>query len=142
MIPAEIREAKAKVAAFRKAQRKARPKPDKVKVNRGRDRDPGFLAYLRRQPCEARHVGGCDGQIQAAHIRYRDARYPNSAAAGVKNHDRWANPLCAAHHALQHHVGNERRFWSDIDKDAYSTAAEHYHAYQHGSVERRERERG
>jgi hypothetical protein len=131
LIPADIREAKAKVAAFRKAQRKARPKPDKVKVNRGRERDPGFLAYLRRQPCEARSLGGCAGRIDPAHIRFNDGPDRQNPGAGRKNHDRHCNPLCRTHHDEQH-AGSERAFWQRLGKDAYDTAAAHYDAYRSG----------
>ncbi len=138
MKPLRIREMEAEVRAFELAERKKskrehRAKMDPVKRDRGREQEPPYLAFVRRQPCAAAHVGGCSGPIQAAHIRYRDARYPNSAATGVKNHDRWASPLCAAHHALQHHVGDERRFWDSIGKGAYATAAEHYAAYRSGT---------
>jgi hypothetical protein len=62
------------------------------KADRGRMRDPGFLAYLRRQPCEARHLGGCEGPIHAAHIRYSDAA-KGSVNPGMqrKNHDHHAH---------------------------------------------------
>lgn len=105
-------------------------KPEGDGQRQPRERDPGYLAFLRRQPCAARHVGGCSGPIQAAHIRYRVAGIQNSAGMGVKNHDRHANPLCAGHHALQHHVGDEARFWQSIGRDAYATAAAHFAAYQ------------
>lgn len=110
-----------------KAERRSRGKAD-----RGRERDNGFLAYLRRQPCEAAHMGGCDGPVQAAHISYRQAGIPNSFGRGVKNHDRHATPLCAGHHALQHSMGRERAFWELVGKDAYETAAGHYERYQGG----------
>lgn len=105
---------------------------ERGKADRGRERDNGFLAYLRRQPCEAAHMGGCDGPVQAAHISYRQAGIPNSFGRGVKNHDRHATPLCAGHHALQHSMGRERAFWELVGKDAYETAAGHYERYQGG----------
>lgn len=133
----EQRAAIAKVDGFRrdarKADKKARPKSPKA--DRGRERDNGFLAFIRRQPCEARHIGGCTGPIQAAHIRYRDASIPNSAAAGVKNHDRHCNPLCAEHHRIQGDVAGERPFWAKVGKDAYETAAAHYARYIAGVEE-------
>ena len=65
------------------------------KRSRGRERDTGFLAFLRRQPCEARHMGGCCGPIEAAHIRFNDGPDRQNPGAGRKNHDRHANALCA-----------------------------------------------
>lgn len=121
-----LRRAEAKVA--KRDREKGR---GKVKGQREpRERDPGFLAYLRRQPCEAAHLGGCSGPIQAAHIRYSDARHGQNPGAGRKNHDRRANPLCEGHHLRDQHAGAERAFWERLDKDAYERAAEHFAAYQ------------
>lgn len=131
--PAEVRAAAETMKAFRKQQRKSRPKPAPVAKGQRevRERDPGFLAYLRRQPCEARHLGGCEGAVQAAHVRYSDA------AAGRRNpgmqrkgHDRDANPLCRAHHLDDQHQHAERFFWQRVGKDAYATAAAHFAEYQ------------
>jgi hypothetical protein len=100
------------------------------KADRGRERDPGFLAYLRRQPCEARHLGGCEGPIEAAHVRYSDAgRGAVNPGLQRRNHDRHANPLCRGHHQHDQHAGAERAFWGRVGKDAYDTAAGHYARY-------------
>lgn len=100
-----------------------------AKPDRGREREPGFLAYLRRQPCEAAHLGGCEGPIQACHVRFADAaRRIVNPGLQRKNHDRHATPACAAHHALQHSM-NERAYWALLGKDAYDTAAAHHAAY-------------
>lgn len=125
---AVVNEAKRIQREARKAATKARPKSPKA--DRGRERDNGFLAYLRRQPCEAAGVGPCLGPVEAAHVSYRVAGIPNSFGRGVKNHDRHANPLCATHHAVQHGMGSEQRFWAGLGKDAYETAARHFAAYQ------------
>lgn len=111
----------------RKAATRARPKSPKA--DRGRERDNGFLAYLRRQPCEARRLGGCSGPIDPAHIRYNDGPDRMNPGAGVKNHDRNCNPICRAHHDEQHSM-SERCFWGRLGKDAYDTAAAHFAAYQ------------
>jgi hypothetical protein len=113
-------------ARERKASTAARPKSPKA--DRGRERDNGYLAYLRRQPCAAAGFGFCGGPIQAAHVSYRVAGIANSFGRGVKNHDRHANPLCAEHHGMQH-GGSEKAFWAATGKDAYETAAAHYAAY-------------
>lgn len=94
-----------------------------------RETDPGFLAYLRRQPCEAARLGGCSGPIEAAHIRYSDARHGHNPGMQRKNHDRHANPLCRFHHQHDQHRRSERAFWTSVGKDAYETAAAHYAAY-------------
>jgi hypothetical protein len=132
--PAEARKAAETLKAFRKQQRKARPKiqPVAKEQRQVRERDPGFLAYLRRQPCEARGLGHCVSPIDPAHIRYSDAsRGAFNPGMGRKNHDRHCNPLCRAHHSMQHAL-NERGFWSMLGKDAYETAARHFAAYSSG----------
>ncbi len=114
----------------RRARREARAaRPKSPKADRGRERDNGFRQYIRRQPCEARHLGGCFGPVQHAHVSYRVHGIANSFGRGVKNHDRHGNPLCAGHHKMQHDMGDERAFWSLLGKDAYETAAAHYAAY-------------
>jgi hypothetical protein len=124
---AVVNEAKRILREERKAATKARPKSPKA--TRGRDIDNGFLAYLRRQPCEARRWTDCSGPIDAAHIRFNDGPDRQNPGGSRKNHDRHANPLCREHHTQQHSV-NERQFWSALGKDAYETAAAHYAAYQ------------
>ena len=120
------------VQARNKATReaiKAQRKPG-GKATRGQERDNGFRQYIRRQPCEAAHKGGCAGPVQHAHVSYQQHGIPNSFGRGVKNHDRHANPLCAEHHRIQGNVMGEKPFWAWLGKDAYETAAAHYAAYQ------------
>lgn len=131
-----LSEAKRIQRQARKESARARPKAiQPAAAAKGqrevRQTDPGFLAYLRRQPCEARGFGPCSGPIEAAHVRYSDA------AAGAinpgmqrKNHDRHANPLCRGHHQRDQHRRSERAFWEGLGKDAYATAARHFSAYR------------
>jgi hypothetical protein len=118
----ESRERKAKLRAERKGRGTA---------SRGRETDSGFLAYVRRQPCEARHLGNCDGPIEAAHVRYSDAA-AGSVNPGMqrKNHDRHCNPLCRFHHQSDQHKRAEKVFWARLGVDAYARAAQHYAAYK------------
>lgn len=118
----------------RKAATRARPKSPKA--DRGRVRDNGFLAYLRRQPCEAAILGDCSGPIDPAHIRFNDGPDRQNPGGARKNHDFHGNPLCRAHHDLQHSM-SERRFWELVGKDAYDTAAAHYATYQAGDPTKR-----
>lgn len=117
---AKNRETRMRIAAARKPGGKA---------SRGRERDNGFLAYLRRQPCEAASLGNCSGPIDAAHIRFNDGPDRQNPGGARKNHDRNANPLCRAHHDMQHSMA-ERRFWELIGKDAYATASTHFSTYK------------
>ncbi len=92
-----------------------------------RQLDKPFLAFVRRQPCAAAHLGGCEGPIEAAHIRYScvaaGARNPGMQA---KNHDRFANGLCRHHHQHDQHKRRERDFWAAVGVDAYEHAARLY----------------
>lgn len=130
-ITAETPEQRQARRARLKAQRQAVRLSMAPNKRQPRETDPGFLAWLRRQPCEAAHLGGCDGPIEAAHIRYSDFR-AGSRNPGMqsKNHDRHANALCRHHHQCDQHKGNERAFWSRLGKDAYATAAASYAKYE------------
>jgi hypothetical protein len=140
--PKTIADAKAVLKRARKARQEARGQRVShaaAKPDRGRETDPGFLAYLRRQLCEARHLGGCSGPIEAAHVRYSDAsKGARNPGMQRRNHDRHANPLCRGHHQGDQHSRSERAFWADVGKDAYDTAAAHYAAYLSGGETVRE----
>jgi hypothetical protein len=125
--------AKAAAKKVRKAKgRERESRGGKVEGQRQpRETDPGFLAYLRRQPCEAAHLGGCSGPIHAAHIRYADAaRGAREPGMQRKNHDRFANPLCEHHHLYDQHQRSERAFWESLGKDAYERAEAHFSSYR------------
>lgn len=101
-----------------------------------RQLDKPFLAFVRRQPCAAAHLGGCSGPIEAAHVRY------SCAAAGVRNpglqarnHDKHANPLCHHHHQSDQHKRRERDFWAAVGSDAYDHAARLYARFLAGDAE-------
>ena len=124
------KERNAALARARKARSAALKASEAPNKREERELDRGFLAYLRRQPCEAAHRGGCSGPIEAAHIRFNDGPGRQNPGAGRKNHDRHANPLCRFHHQHDQHARSERAFWRDLGKDAYDIAAAHYAAYQ------------
>ena len=143
----EVRAAYETVKKDKAAQRKAR-KAEAIKhvqawakstlpnAKDKRQRDPAFLAFLRRQPCAAGHLGGCSGPIEAAHIRYScvaaGARNPGMQA---KNHDRHCNPLCRGHHHHDQHPRRERDFWAAVGVDAYENAARLYARFLAGDAE-------
>lgn len=115
----------------RKAAKAARAKSEKK--DRGRVRDPGFLAFLRRQPCSVRiepHGLGCGGPVQAAHIRTSLPGEPPTGLQRKPNDDRCTS-LCAKHHEQQHSM-NEMRFWAMHGKDPFQVAASLYAKYQRG----------
>lgn len=112
----------------RKAATRARPKSPKA--DRGRERDNGFLAFLRRQPCAC----GCGrpAPSDAAHIRMGNpslGKLPTGMQ--VKPSDRFAVPLNRDCHTTQHSM-SEARFWSERGLDPFTIAADLFAAYQRG----------
>jgi hypothetical protein len=106
----ESRARKAKL----KAERKARGT-----VDRGRERDTGFLAFLRRHPC---CVCRSPAPVDAAHIRMASPeRGKLPTGMQVKPSDRYAVPLCRACHETQHGMA-EARFWSERGLDPFEIA--------------------
>jgi hypothetical protein len=63
--------------------------------------DQEYLNWLKMQKCAARRLGGCNGDVVAAHIRRINA----GAGMGIKPGEYSAIPLCHAHHSLQHTSG-------------------------------------
>jgi len=132
----EVRRAREVIRADAKAKKAARPAkvmPTDPKQRRVRQRDPGFLAYLRRQACS---VAGpdCSGPIEACHIRYATLQYPNPGLQS-KSSDRRAVSMCTAHHRQgprAQHSMNERRFWSLHGKDPDKLAETLYAQYLNG----------
>lgn len=120
-----------------KSARPARPKAERkvvghvnLKADRGRVRDPGFLAFLRRQPCAVRGRNGhvCEGRIEAAHIR---THKPGEPPTGLqrKPSDRRATGLCSLAHRQQHET-NEARWWASYGLDPFAVAETLFAAYQ------------
>lgn len=114
-----------------KAQRRGRVQPTAEGQRRPRVRDNGFLAYTRRLPCAVGPVG-CEGPVQAAHIRTPRPGEPPTGMGRKPNDDR-VNPLCARHHAEQHSM-NEMAFWRKYGRDPYAIAARNFEAYRGGDA--------
>jgi hypothetical protein len=78
-------------------------------------RSPSHLKYIRGFLCLCDEHGGCDGKIEAHHVR------ENNAGTGIKPPDSAAIPLCARHHKLLHDRGAktfEKTFGLDLDRAA------------------------
>jgi len=107
----------------KEARQKAKAaRPVSPKASRGRERNNAYLAWLRRQPCVARHMGGCDGPTEAAHIRTPSPeRGKPLTGMQVKPDDKWATPLCRIHHAAQHSM-NELAWWNLTGLNPFETA--------------------
>ena len=119
-----LNEAKRIQREQRKAATKARPKSPKA--DRGRERDNGYLAFLRRQPCS------CCGRAapsDAAHIRMASPeRGKLPTGMQVKPSDRFAVPLNRRCHESQHSM-SEARFWSERGLDPFEIADRLFAAY-------------
>lgn len=134
LLEAQRAERKAARKAAPKRERRVEHKPDAVKANRGRERDPGFLAFLRRLPCVACLVeGGHCGPTEAAHLRFSDARWSRTnSGMGVKPPDRWATPLGHGHHQHDQHRGREKAFWDRLGIEPGALATDLYETYRAG----------
>lgn len=74
-----------------------------------RERNNAYLAYIRTQPCA---ICGDTYRIEAAHLRLGSISHDKRPTGmGEKSSDRWAVPLCKAHHCRQHMM-NEAEFWA------------------------------
>jgi len=90
--------------------------------NRGRPaskKAPAFLQWLRGRPCVLERAGDCDGHMVAAHVDYAGDK-----GVGTKVSDRFAVPMCDAHHTRQHIWG-----WESFEKRYDLKALEHSHEY-------------
>lgn len=122
---AEVREllkpereaAKIKAAQGRKDRAKAitRTAPEQ---RQPRLREPLYLAFIRRLPCAVADPD-CAGPIEAAHLRFSEARFGRvNSGMQAKPDDRWTVPLCRHHHQHDQHKRNERVFWESRGIDA------------------------
>ena len=117
-----FRQAKARE---RKEAKAARPKSPKA--DRGRERDNGYLAFLRRQPCAC---CGYAAPSDAAHIRMASLeRGKLPTGMQVKPSDRFAVPLNRVCHGRQHAM-SEARFWQERGRDPFKIADRLYAEYQ------------
>ena len=70
-------------------------------------KDKPYLEWLHGLPCIV--TGRLE--VQAAHVSYPAPQYGKlGRGKSTKESDRWAVPLCAEEHALQHTM-NERDYW-------------------------------
>lgn len=63
---------------------------------------PGYLQWLRGRECIFVNIDGCrcEGKIEAAHLDWAGGK-----GMGTKVADKFAVPMCAGHHRLQHRKG-------------------------------------
>lgn len=83
---------------------------------------PAFLQWLRGRECLCAKSGTCSGRMEAAHVQ------GGARGVGTKAADRFAVPLCSAHHREQHDRG-----WASFQRshmvDAQGAAAAYWQAW-------------
>lgn len=129
LTPSERAQLRALVAKKNAPAREARKRVRKAvgKGDRGRERDTGYLAFLRRQPCV---VCGAAAPNDAAHIRMASPeRGKLPTGMQVKPSDRFAVSMCRTCHSTQH-SGSEARFWSERGLAPFAIADRLYETYR------------
>lgn len=123
-----VRAGKAITARVNKERRKqAKAARPSEKRHRGRERDTGYLAFLRRRPCLSCKA---PAPSDAAHLRMASPeRGKLPTGMQVKPSDRFAVPLCRSCHTIQH-SGSEARFWSERGTDPFIAADRLFAAYR------------
>src|ERR1700731_3531211 len=87
-----------------------------------RQRDAGFLRWLREQPC---CTCGAD-KSEAAHIRAGSIAYDKrETGGGEKPDDKWALPQCRSCHSTQHNM-NELDYWRFKGMNPFALARRYY----------------
>lgn len=105
-----------------------RRKPSRSGIARNPDRirSPAHRAWVRGHICCASSsttTGDrirCDGPIECAHVRIG-----TDGGTGIKPSDIWTVPLCKAHHAEQHAIGEpafERKYQINLKRIAEDLA--------------------
>ena len=77
------------------------PRPRNRNAGRPPEKDArGFLQFIRGRDCLFVDQGGCEGKIEAAHLDFAGGK-----GIGTKVADKFAVPMCAGHHRMQHKLG-------------------------------------
>jgi hypothetical protein len=89
---------------------------------------PGYLAWLRKQPC----CCGCQSlpPSDAAHLRAGSLLH-NKRPTGLqeKPSDCWALPLKHSHHMAQHDFGSETEWWHAHGINPFTMAMRYFEEY-------------
>jgi len=101
-----------------------------MRKRRPRQRDAGYLEWLRCQRCACGCLQGppCD----AAHLRASSAKHDkHNPGVGQKPDDKWALPLLHRHHMAMHDHGDEVGWWAAHGvSDPFSMCLRYYKAYR------------
>jgi hypothetical protein len=100
-----------------------------LRQRKPRLKDPGYLAWLRKQRCACGCLQGppCD----AAHLRATSFLHEKTGGWGRPD-DRWALPLKHNHHMAQHHhPDGELAWWAAHGiHDPFALCIDYYQRYQ------------
>lgn len=92
---------------------------------RPRVKDEAHLKWIRALRCCVCGAPGPD----PAHIRSASGLYGKRETGGSERpSDKWAVPLCRAHHDEQHDAGNELKWWASKGIDPFGLALALHHA--------------
>lgn len=93
-------------------------------------KDKPYLDWIRDLPCIV--TGRLN--VQAAHISYLAPQHGKlGRGKGAKESDRWAIPLCAEEHRIQHTM-NEQAYWASRGIDPCVVALALYGAYPNSGL--------
>lgn len=95
-------------------RRRARMAAGAKSAYRLRPRDFAYMAWVRRQPCCARDLGGCSGRVEADHA--------GSRGLGRKADDDTCIPLCHAHHVQRGSFSGPFRTWDQVQMRGWLTS--------------------
>lgn len=105
--------------------RRRKPPRSGIARNPERVRSPGHRKWVRGHECACQNppIRGplCEGSVECAHVRMG-----TDGGTGIKPSDRWCVPLCKAHHAEQHRIGEpafEKRYAVNLKATAERLAA-------------------
>ena len=103
-----------------------------LKVERSRyqrrARDLPYMAWIRRQPCASRWMGGCHGRIEADHAGER--------SVGRKADDITCIPLCHIHHVQRGSFAGPFRSWDRAQMRQWLDASVHHYQRLYALEER------
>lgn len=91
--------------------------------------DPGYLAWLRKQPCAC----GCGrpAPSDAAHLKSGSIKYGKPSAGTARPDDMWAVPLHHGCHMRQHDYGDEIGWWyQHLVHDVFVLARRYFERYR------------
>ena len=107
-------------------------RPPRQRVPRVEDK--AYTQSFRGAQCLAASLGGCSGDVVAAHFTLGGKDSESGGGVGGKVHDFWTAPLCDGHHFIS--GSGQRGFWLALLTENESLLRDVMRAY----LEKRHRE--